>query len=191
MLTPQPLYFRIILTFEEKSDIDLIQTKCEDSNMIRKSYKGRVMYTLTKKECERLFKAEKEAKKNTYPDANSGFAVALMTKKGNVYTGVSYISDTDTLTMHSEATALAHAAIHGEKEVLAITGPNCHICKQLIYESSLRSGIDVVIIFKENGKIKQIPISEMMPYPWPKRSFQKKLEKIKDEKFKKRGEMNV
>jgi len=53
------------------------------------------------------------------------------------------------------------------------------------------SGIDVVIIFKENGKIKQIPISEMMPYPWPKRSFQKKLEKIKDEKFKKRGEMNV
>src|SRR3989304_8462014 len=159
--------------------------------MKKKIVKGEEVYTLTVSQCGKLFKAEKEAMENTYPNPNSGFAVALMTKKGNVYTGVSYISDTDTLTMHSEATALAHAAIHGEKEVLAITGPNCHICKQLIYESSLRSGIDVVIIFKENGKIKKIPISEMMPYPWPKRSFQKKLEKIKDEKFKKRGEMNV
>jgi len=52
-------------------------------------------------------------------------------------------------------------------EVIAITGSNCHICKQLIYENSLRSGIDVVIIMEEEGKIKQIPISTMMPYPWP------------------------
>jgi len=71
--------------------------------------------------------------------------------------------------MHSEATALAHAAIHGEKEIAAITGPNCHICKQLIYESSLRSGIDTAVIIEENGMIKQIPISEMMPYTWPEK----------------------
>jgi cytidine deaminase len=73
--------------------------------------------------------------------------------------------------MHSEATALAHAAIHGEKEVVAITGPNCHICKQLIYESSLNSGIDVVIIIEEGGEIKQIPISRLMPYPWPEKKI--------------------
>jgi len=96
----------------------------------------------------------------------------LMTKSGNIYIGVSYKSDTETLTMHSEATALAHAAIHGEKEIVAITGPNCHICKQLIYESSLCSGIDIVVVIEEDGKIKQIPISKMMPYPWPKKQME-------------------
>ena len=107
---------------------------------------------------------------NTYPRLNDGFAVALLTKSGNVYEGVSYKSDTYTLTMHSEATALANAAIHGEKEVVAITGPNCHICKQLIYASSRNSGIDIVIVIEEDGRVKQIPISELMPYPWPERS---------------------
>ena len=135
--------------------------------MIAKSGKGKTTYKLTKAECEKLFKVETEAIKNTYPISGSGYAVALMTKSGNVYSGVSYISDTDTLTMHSEATALAHAAIHGEKDVVAITGPNCHICKQLIYENSLRSGIDIVIVIKGGKQIKQVPISKLMPYPWP------------------------
>jgi len=104
---------------------------------------------------------------NTFPKKNDGFAMALMTVSGQIFTGVSYKSDTRTLTMHSEATALAHAAIHGETKIVAITGPNCHICKQLIYESSLRSGIDTVVIMEEAGEIKQVPISKMMPYPWP------------------------
>ena len=97
-----------------------------------------------------------------------------MTKAGNIYTGVFYLSDTETLPMHSEVTALAHAAIHGEKDIVAITGPNCHICKQLIYESGLHSGIDIVVVIEEDNQIKQIPISKMMPYPWP--------EKLQDEK---------
>jgi cytidine deaminase len=73
--------------------------------------------------------------------------------------------------MRSEATALANAAIHGEKDVVAITGPNCHICKQLIYESSLNSGIDITVIIYEDSIVKQIPISELMPYPWPERKL--------------------
>ncbi|MBN1263375.1 MAG: hypothetical protein JW991_03375 [Candidatus Pacebacteria bacterium] len=100
-----------------------------------------------------------------------GFAVAVLTKKGDIYPGVSYNSDTYTLTMHSEAVALVHAALHGETEIIAITGPNCHICKQLIYESSLRSGIDTVILIKEEEGIRQIPISKLMPYPWPEKPF--------------------
>jgi len=151
--------------------------------MIKKKYKGRNLYELTQKECEEMFNVGKKTMKFTYPKANSGFSVAVMTKKGNIYPGVSYISDTDTLTMHSEAIALAHAAVHGEKEIVAITGPNCHICKQLIWESSLRSGIEIVVVIKEKNKIKQIPISLLMPYPWPERNFQKKLDKIKKNKI--------
>lgn len=122
---------------------------------------------LTTEQCNELLERADKALVNTYPESNSGYAVALLTKAGNIYEGVSYKSDTYTLTMHSEATALANAAIHGEKDILAITGPNCHICKQLIYESSLNSGIDVLVIIKEGKEIKQIPISELMPYPWP------------------------
>lgn len=104
---------------------------------------------------------------NTYPEPNKGYAVCALTKAGNIYEGISYNSDTYTLTMHSEATALANAAIHGEKDIVAITGPNCHICKQLIWESSLRSGIEIQIVIEEDGEIKLVPISELMPYPWP------------------------
>ncbi len=129
----------------------------------------KMRYELTEEECKELLRRGDEAMVNTYPKSGEGYAIALMTKQGNVYTGVSYKSDTQTLTMHSEATALAHAAIHGEKDVVAITGPNCHICKQLIYESSLRSGIDVVVVMEEGAEVKQVPISAMMPYPWPER----------------------
>ena len=122
---------------------------------------------LSQSQCQKLLQAAQEALQHTFPKKGEGYAAAVLTKKGNIYVGASYGSDTYTLTMHGEAVALSHAATHGEKEIVAITGPNCHICKQLIYESSLRSGIDTLVIIEEKGKIKQIPISKLMPYPWP------------------------
>lgn len=126
------------------------------------------LYELNDTECIDLLTIGDEFKGNAYPEAGDyGFAVAVLTKSGNFYPGVSYQSKTYTLTIHAEAAALVNAAINGEKDIVAITGPNCHICKQLIYESALNSGIDVVVIIKEDGVIKQIPISELMLYPWP------------------------
>lgn len=139
------------------------------NNMSYKTEGGKKVYKLPDELCRKLLATAKQALVNCYPKANEGYAVALLTTKENIYTGASYKSDTYTLTMHSEATALAHASNHGEKDIIAITGPNCHICKQLIYESSLRSGIDTLIIIEEEGKIKQIPISKLMPYPWPEK----------------------
>lgn len=121
---------------------------------------------IDKEAATQMLKQAEAAKANTYPDAG-GYAVALLTDKGNIYEGVAYVSDTYTLTMHSEATALANAAIHGEKNVVAITGPNCHICKQLIWESALRSGIDIQIVLEDGNGTKLVSISELMPYPWP------------------------
>jgi len=114
---------------------------------------------------EMLLRAD-AAKANTYPESG-GYAVCVLSDQGNVYEGISYKSATLTLTMHSEATALANAAIHGEKNIIAITGPNCHICKQLIWESALQSGIDVQVIIPDGDTVTFVPISEMMPYPWP------------------------
>ncbi|NCO89191.1 hypothetical protein AUK04_02200 [Candidatus Roizmanbacteria bacterium CG2_30_33_16] len=130
---------------------------------------GKKVYDVTDVICRKLLKVADEAIINCFPKPGKGFSVAVLTKTGNIYEGVSYISDTYTLTMHSEATALAHAAIHGETEIIAITGPNCHICKQLIWENSLQSDIDIIVVIKENNQIKKVPISEMMPYPWPEK----------------------
>jgi len=124
---------------------------------------------LSLKQCQELFAQVAVTLPNTFPKKGEGYAAAVLTKKGHIYGGASYCSDTYTLTMHGEAVALAHANLHGEREIVAITGPNCHICKQLIYENSLRSGIDILVIIKEKDKVKQIPISQLMPYPWPEK----------------------
>lgn len=128
---------------------------------------GFLLYTLEESTCRLLLTEGERALEFTFPEKNSGFAVALLTDKGTVITGASYKSDTHNTTMHSEAVALARAAQHGETRIVAITGPNCHNCKQLIWESSIRSKIDTLVIMEEDGEIKQIPISELMPYPWP------------------------
>jgi cytidine deaminase len=114
-----------------------------------------------------MLRREDTVRQNTYPVGGQGYVAVVLCANGEMYEGVSYNSATQTLTMHGEMTALAHAAIHGHKDVIAITGPNCHICKQLIWESALNSGDDVMIIIQEGDKIKQIPISTLMPYPWP------------------------
>ena len=90
------------------------------------------MFEIDEATARKMIKTAEETRVNTFPERNKGYVVSALTKKGNIYPGISYGSDTETLTMHSEMTALAHAAIHGEFEIIAITGPNCHICKQLI-----------------------------------------------------------
>lgn len=125
------------------------------------------LHKISDQTARQMLERAEAAKVNTYPLANQGYAATVLTDKGNIYEGVSYKSDTYTLTMHCEMTALAHAAIHGEKNIIAITGPNCHMCKQLIWESALNSGIDIQIVMEEEGEIKQVPISSLMQYPWP------------------------
>ena len=77
------------------------------------------------------------------------------------------------LTMPAEATALAHAAIHGEKEVIAITGPHCHACKQLTRESSVNSRIAAVVVLRDGDHPLTIPILEMLQYAWPDNPWQR------------------
>ena len=134
---------------------------------------GFAMYHVDEETCKLLLEEGDTALQFTFPEPNSGFAVALLTDKGTVITGASYKSDTHNTTMQSEAVALARAAQQGETRIVAITGPNCHNCKQLVWESSIRSKIDTIVIIQEEGNIKQIPISELMPYAWPDKNLNK------------------
>ncbi len=124
-------------------------------------------YDVTDEVAAKMLRRAEAALAHTYPIAHRGYAATALTADGTMYDGVSYNSDTQTLTMHAEMTAMAHAAIHGKSDVVAITGPNCHICKQLIWESALRSGYDIWIVLQETGVIRRVAISSLMQYPWP------------------------
>lgn len=126
-------------------------------------------YKLTDSMCKRMFQEAERVVNNTYPKPGK-VVCSVVTTSGTIYPGVNYYSDTYTATMHAEMVALAHAATHGEKEIVAVTGPNCHLCKQLLWENSIRSGIDIMVVFKiEDEKFKMVPLSEMMVYAWPDR----------------------
>ncbi|MBI3984975.1 MAG: cytidine deaminase [Candidatus Levybacteria bacterium] len=131
---------------------------------------------------ESLIEEAKKALKNPYPkDADTIYAAAVLTKKGNIYSAAQYFSDTYSLTLHSEQCALSHAAAHGEGEITAIcitsneklekgqfTYP-CHMCKQLLYESSRRSKIKMEILLVNSfGEEENLTIDDMISHAWPR-----------------------
>lgn len=108
------------------------------------------------------------------------FGAAVLSKQGNIYSSGNYWSDTAFLVLHAEQAALAHAASHGERDILAIACVStedekkekfchpCGVCKQLIYESSRDSKIDVEVVMANlKGEYIAKKISEIISYPWP------------------------
>ena len=113
---------------------------------------------------------------------NLRFGAAVLTASAAVYSASAFWSDTLSLTLHAEHAALAHAAAHNDRQVVAIASVStedesgdtychpCGICKQLIYENSLSSGIDILVLMANlKGKFTARHISELRPFPWPAR----------------------
>ena len=137
---------------------------------------------ITQQQKDGLMEEAKKALKNPYPkDAKTVYSAAVLTKSGNIYSSAQYFSDTLSLTLHAEQSALAHAAAHGEGEIvaIAITGNEelkkgefcytCNMCKQLLYESQRRSGeLMTVIFFNQFGETQELQLNDMISYPWPK-----------------------
>ena len=136
---------------------------------------------ITEEQKQNLILAAKEALNNPFfKDSKNKYTAAVLTSKGNIYSAVSYFSDTYSLTLHGEQAALSHAASHGESEIVAMavasseekkigefTNP-CHMCKQLLYESQKRSGVPMLVILSNNhGETKEIALLDMVSYPWP------------------------
>jgi cytidine deaminase len=141
---------------------------------------------MTTEQEQQLINAAFEGMKNAYTIRNkeNDFRVgsAVLTKSGNIYSSGSYYSLTLSLTLHCEQACLAHAAAHGEYEIEAIASVSndpeheimspCGMCKQLLYESQLRSGVPMTILFI-NNKTKQVDkrmqLDEMIVCPWPEK----------------------
>ena len=142
------------------------------------------MMGITNEQKEKLISEAKKALSNVFPKGwPTAYSAAVLTEKGNIYSACSYVSDTFTLTLHGEQSVLAHAAAHGEQDIVAIAitsneklpkgefTPPCHMCKQVLYESSLHSGLPMLIILvNQHGETKEIDLSEIMPLPWPAKS---------------------
>jgi cytidine deaminase len=138
---------------------------------------------VTEEQKTQLVEAAKAARQNVYPkNAAYVYSAAVLTDTGAIYSASNYHSDTHSLTLHGEQTALSHAAAHGEGTIQAIAvtsnealkagefTPPCHMCKQLLWESSLRSGSPMLIILSNNnGEIKELMLDEVMQLPWPPR----------------------
>lgn|SRR3990167_5891529 len=133
---------------------------------------------------KKLIFAAIEGMKNAFTGTNktkdARFGAAVLTKKGHIYSSGQYFSDTYSLTLHAEQAALAHAAAHGEYEIvaIAITGSDdgddsiypCHMCKQLLWESHLRSKLNTeIILTNEKGRVlERLKLLDIMNHAWPK-----------------------
>jgi cytidine deaminase len=140
---------------------------------------------MTKQQEGILIQAAIEGMRNAFTGTNKPddrrFGAAVLTKKGNVYSSGAYFSDTYSLTLHAEQAVLSHAASHGEYDIvaIAITGnapaaPGdsiypCHMCKQLLWESYLRSKINTeLLLVEDNGKIlEKLKLLDIITFPWP------------------------
>lgn len=137
---------------------------------------------MTTEQKQNLIKAAKEALNNPYPKgAEIVYSAAVLSKEGNIYSAAQYYSDTYSLTLHGEQSALAHAGAHGEGDIVAIAVASseklekgqftysCNMCKQLLYENSKRSGLPIEVIFVNSfDETQEVNLSDMISYPWPK-----------------------
>lgn len=139
------------------------------------------------KDIENLLREAQAVAKNAY-NKYSNFLVgaAVMTKSGNVYKGTFLENSSFGLTICAEPAAIMAANSNGDFEIssIAIVGGDpvkdkgevvtpCGRCRQIIYEASNVSGIDIDI-YCSNLNLSQVlitKISELLPLPFFKTEF--------------------
>lgn len=97
-----------------------------------------------------------------------GVACALLTDKGNIYTGI-YIEAKCGIGFCAEHAAIAEMLKHGETKIKKIVStkkgciyPPCGRCRELIRMLD-ENNFKTEVLLEEN---KIITIEELLPYPW-------------------------
>jgi len=103
-------------------------------------------------------------------DCTSGsVGAALITRAGNVYTGVC-IDTACSLGFCAEHSAIAEMLKHKESEIVMIVAVDtkknilapCGRCRELIYQVN-RANVDTKVIMPKN---KTVSLKELLPHPW-------------------------
>jgi len=144
--------------------------------------------TVLPKDIENLLREAQEVAKHAY-NKYSNFLVgaAVITKSGNVYKGTFLENSSFGLTICAEPAAIMAANSNGDFEILsiAIVGGDpmakeygepvtpCGRCRQIIYEASTVSGVDIDIYCSNLNlsKVLVTTISELLPLPFLKTDF--------------------
>lgn len=119
---------------------------------------------------QNLISAAKDARNNAYcPYSKFAVGAAVLTDKGNIYTGSNVENVSYGLTVCAERIAIFKAVNAGERSIKAIAivldaqdfGAPCGACRQVIYEFGKDSD---VIMATVNGNYEIKKIKELLPY---------------------------
>ncbi len=118
---------------------------------------------------EELIKRAKEAMKGAYaPYSHFLVGAAVLTKRGNVFTGCNIENASYGASCCAERVAVFKAISEGEKELekIAVVSqkgtltPPCGICRQVLLEFMPQGS---VILEQEGGEIKTYGVKELLP----------------------------
>ncbi|MBA7538254.1 Cytidine deaminase [subsurface metagenome] len=121
----------------------------------------------------KLIISAKKAYENAYaPYSNFRVGVALVSKKGNIYTGCN-VEFVDYLALHAELNAIGSAVNSGETDIITVVVYSscsppvlpCGSCRQKLLEFSKLHDHDITIIAVNNNdeKIKHL-LSDLLPF---------------------------
>jgi len=123
------------------------------------------------KKIKLLLESAKKVKKNSYaPYSKFHVGAAVLSDKGNIYSGCNVENSSYGLTICAERNAIFNMVASGEKRIekILINGetedflPPCGACRQVISEFA-DEDTEIILV---NGKdeIKLIPFKEIMPF---------------------------
>ncbi len=123
---------------------------------------------LTDAQRDLLVKKALEARANAYvPYSHYQVGAALLTKSGNIFTGVNVENAAYSVTMCAERTAVFKAVSEGEKEFLAIAiatdnaGFSCGSCRQVLAEFGLDT---IVLVVDGDGQVtERLTVADLLP----------------------------
>jgi cytidine deaminase len=135
-----------------------------------------MMNYLPENEAARLFEAARLASEKTYsPYSHYPVGAAVLMKDGSIFTGANVENASYSVTICAERVAIGSAITSGNMEITAIAvyantdsiSP-CGACRQFIIEFSP----DIIVIFRQDGKIIQRTISELLPFGFTKATME-------------------
>lgn len=100
-----------------------------------------------------------------------GVAAAILTKQGNIYTGVC-IDTASTLGMCAERNAIANMITNGESEIIKLVcvmgdgsvGSPCGACREYLMQLDPNSGDMEILVNRD--PFKSVPLRDLIPDWW-------------------------
>lgn len=117
---------------------------------------------------QKLIQAAVDVRQRAYaPYSGYPVSAALLTKAGNIYTGVNVENAVYPLTMCAERSAVFQAVAEGEREFKAIAvvtengGSPCGSCRQVLTEFG--RDIEVFMVDGDGNLIRETSVEELLP----------------------------